>query len=173
MTMSSKTNSHKKKLFKVLSDVLRLVGCGFWITIIVLFIVIGIAEFTGINIDHCKLSDKLIAVIPDIIGFQIASLALIMGLNEKALSRLSEPADDGRIPLRVIFASISVSIMILLITLILSIVFKTWTIDCEGCSRLLGTFVLFGAVASAVSLFHIIFHLFSTGTYLIDKQDKL
>lgn len=156
---------------KVLYDMLKLVGFGFWIIVFVSFLVVFLfVQQSGAVICPNKLPQTLIDIIPEMMGFLIAGLAIIMGFNEGTLKRLSATADDGKIPILVIIASFSVCLLILLAALIVSIIYVNYTFTCVNCCRLLGAFVLFSAVISIESVIHVIFHLFATGTYLINSK---
>ena len=167
--------NRKVSFLKVFCDMFRLIGCWFWAIAFVSFLaVIFVVQKYSIVIVPDKLPKTLIDIIPEIMGFLIAGLAIIMGFNEGALKRLSKPANDGEIPLLVIVASFSVCLLILLTSLILSIAFVNTNFVCEGCHKLLNAFVLYGAIISIESVIHVIFHLFATGTFLVydKKVDK-
>ncbi len=167
----NREGSQKVCFIKVLHDMLKLVGFGFWIIVFVSFLVVFlIVQQSGVVICPNKLPQTLIDTIPEMIGFLIAGLAIIMGFNEGTLKRLSVKADDGKIPIMVIIASFSVCILILLTTLIVSTIYVNYGFTCVNCCRLLGAFVLFSAVISIESVIHVIFHLFATGTYLINSK---
>lgn len=150
---------------------LKLVGNWFWGIAFVLFLaVIVIAQQFGIILNPEKLPSTLVNIIPEIMGFLIAGLAIIMGFDEGTLKRLSISANDGETPLMVIIASFSVCLLILLTTLTVSILYVNVDCTCEGCKQLFSAFVLFGAVVSIESVVHVVFHLFATGTYLINNN---
>lgn len=166
-------NGRNRKVcfFVVFRDMFSLIGCWFWaIALISLLAVIFVVLKFGIVIEPDKLPKTLTDIIPELMGFLIAGLAIIMGFNEGTLKRLSKPANDGEIPLLVIVASFSVCILILLTSLILSIAFVNINFACEGCCKLLSAFVLYGATISIESVIHVVFHLFSMGSFLVCEK---
>ncbi len=167
----NREGSHKIGFITVLHDMVKLVGGWFWIIIFVSFLlVLVIVQQAGIVFDPDSLPKTLIGIIPETMGFLIAGLAIIMGFNEGTLERLSKPADDSEKPIMVIIASFSVCLLILLATLIVSTMYVIITFSCIGCRRLMGAIVLWGSVISIESIIHVIFHLFTTGTYLSQRQ---
>lgn len=165
------SGSRKVCFVIVFCDMLKLVGNWFWGIAFVLFLAtIVIAQQFGLILNPEKLPKTLVDIIPEIMGFLIAGLAIIMGFNEGTLKRLSKPANDNKIPLKVIIASFSVCLLILLTTLTVSILYVNVYCTREGCRQLISAFVLFGAVISIESVVHVIFHLFATGTYLINNN---
>ena len=131
--------SRKVSFLTVLRDMLESIGYCFWVIAFVSFLVVVylVLQF-GIVIEPDKLPKTLIEIIPELMGFLIAGLAIIMGFNEGTLKRLSIPADDDKIPLKVIIASFSVCLLILLATLIVSTIYVNNTFTCEGCRGLFG-----------------------------------
>lgn len=167
--MKNSGYSRKVYFITVLCDMFKLFGIWFWILAFFSFLaVIFVVQRFDIIIDPEKLPKILLNIIPQIMGFLIAGLAIIMGFNDVTLKRLSARADDGKVPVLVIIASFSVCLLVLLMTLTISTIYVNITFNCEGCYRLLGAFVIFGAVISVESVIHVIFHLFATGTYLIN-----
>lgn len=163
--------SHKVGFITVLHDMVKYVGHGFWIIVFLSFLVVLIiVQQSGIVFDPEKFPQTLIDIIPETMGFLIAGLAIIMGFNERTLEKLSKPADDYEKPIMVIIASFSVCLLILMATLIISTLYVNISFSCVGCCRLMGVFVLWGAVISIESIIHVIFHLFATGTYLAQSK---
>ena len=166
-----KACNKKVGFFQVTVDMLRLVGIQFWIIAFGSFLgILFIVLYFKITVNPCKLPRDLISVIPELMGFLIAGLAIVMGFNEQTLKRLSKTADDGKIPIRVIVANFTFCFMILLFTLLGAIVYSNIQFCCTGSRRLYGVFLLWGAILSALSLFNIMFHLFATSTHLINKE---
>ena len=164
-------SSQKVCFIIVLHDMLKLVGGWFWIIVVVSFLLVFlIVQQASIVLNPEKLPQTLIGIIPETMGFLIAGLAIIRGFNEGTLERLSKPADDNEKPIMVIIASFSVCLLILLATLIVSTMYVNISFSCVGCCRLMGAFVLWGAVISIESIIHVIFHLFATGTYLAGSK---
>ena len=164
----SRESVRKVNFMNVFLDMFKWAGCWFWAIVFVSSLaVLFVVHIFGNVIDSQKLPTTLITTIPEIMGFLIAGLAIIMGFNEGTLKRLSIPSNDGEIPIKVIIASFSICLLILLTTLVVSITYVNITFACIGCKRLLGAFVLCGAVISVESIIHVIFHLFATGTYLV------
>lgn len=166
------SGSRKVSFIKVFSDMLKFVGNKFWGFAFVTFLVtMVVSQRFDIILDPVKLPKTLVDIIPETMGFLIAGLAIIMGFNEGTLKRLSKKANDRQIPLKVIIASFSVCLLILLTTLTVSILYVNVNCTCVGCRQLFSAFVLFSAVMSIGSVVHVIFHLFATGTYLIYNNE--
>lgn len=156
---------------KVLADMLELVGVCFWAIVFGLFLLLlFLTLYYDIEFSSNSFSKTIIEIIPELMGFLIAGLAIIMGFNDGTLKRLSQKANDGKIPIRVIVASISTCLLFLLLTLVLSIFYVNIDISCIGCNRLFGFFVVWLAIVSALSLFHVVFHLFAISTHLIIRE---
>lgn len=161
----------KVGLFIVLRDMLKLVEKWFWGISLGLFLaILFFVQYFEVDIDKDKFPHDLINTIPELLGFLMAGLAIVMGLSDSTQRRLSLRADDDYKPIMVISASFSVSFIILLLTLILSYIYNNVEFCNNGCSRLWGALVLSGTALSALSLFHIIFHLFATSTFLGGKD---
>ena len=162
--------NRKVGFIQVMHDMLEDVGYWFLLIVIVSFpVVLFLVLYYDIAIDPEKLPETLENIVPEIMGFLIAGLAIIMGFNEGTLKRLSKKANDEEVPIKVIIASFSVCLLILLATLIVSTMYANITFTCTGCSKLLSVFVLYGAVISVESIIHVIFHLYATGTFLVIK----
>ena len=162
--------NRKVSFIQILRDMFKLVGFRFWIIVFVSFLVVFlIVQQSGVVICPNKLPQTLIDTIPEMMGFLIAGLAIIMGFNEGTLKRLSVKADDGKIPFMVIIASFSVCLLFLLISLFFSILYVNIDFACKGYQKLLSAFVLCGAIIAMESVIHVIFYLFATGTYLIKR----
>ncbi|MBR5698447.1 MAG: hypothetical protein IKX44_07505 [Prevotella sp.] len=166
----NKVGNKKVSFCRVLYDMLKLIGGRFWILVLGLFLVLLFLTLRY-QIDFCSecFIKTIIEIIPELLGFLIAGLAIVMGFNDGTLKRLSITADDGMIPIRVVVASFSVCFIILLLTLVLSVFYVNIDFCCLGCRRLLGFLVIWLAITSALSLFHVIFHLFAISTHLIIK----
>lgn len=161
----------KVGLFTVLRDMFRLVEKWFWGISFVLFLtILFFVQYFKIDIDNNKFPSDLINTIPELLGFLMAGLTIVMGLSDSTQRRLSLRANDGHKPIKVITASISLSFIILLLTLILSYIYNNVEFCNNGCKRMWGAFVLCGVAISALSLFHVIFHLFATSTFLSGKD---
>lgn len=158
----------KVGIFRVLRDLCKSLGYKIGIITIILFCIsVMYGLLFGDSTKWEELSCKMIDSIPTLLGFLVAGQAIIMGLSDSSLKRLSETADDNEIPLKVIVASFTFSTIVLLFSLLISLFFDCILIQCPGCSNLIGSFVLFGLLESALSIFHVVFHLFSTSTHLI------
>ena len=159
----------KVGLCKIVWDLVSLVGSGYWILSLIIFIS-SLLSYTLFIKCICmeSFANNLINCIPTIIGFLIAAMAIIMGLNEKAIDRLSKQADDNEIPLMVVVASITICIIHLLFLLLLS--FFTNNSDDESLKRVLGFFVLYLTFESIKSIIHVVLHLFATTTHLISIE---
>ena len=166
--------SRKVDFIFVLGDMLKTVGVWFWaVAFVTCLVVISVFLICNIVLDPNKLPKDLVTIIPVIMGFLISGLAIIMGFNKETLRRLSIPADDNEIPLKVVVASFSVSLLILLVTLGVSLMYIDLDLVCVGCRRLWSALVLSGAVISMESMVHIIIHLFATGTFLVYDNKEL
>lgn len=160
-------NNKKVYFIEVLGDLISLVGKWFWIISFALFLItLGVERTCGNQINYGCLTQQIVNSIPTLMGFLITGLAIIMGLNEGTLKRLSEPANDGKIPLRVIVACFVVCFGFLLLSLLLSLLYNN--IDCK--CECIGFLALFCTFESILSLFHVIFHIFSTSTHLVIKK---
>ncbi len=141
-------------------------GISFGLFLAIIFFV----QYFGIDINKDEFPHDLINTIPELLGFLMAGLAIIMGLSDSTQRRLSLRANDDYKPIMVISASFSISFISLLLTLILSYIYNNVEFCSNGCERLWGAFVLCGVAISALSLFHVIFHLFATSTFLSGKD---
>lgn len=162
--------NRKVGIITVFSDMIGLVGrwyWGFWMVFILsaLFIVL----YFDVILDKEELPKILLNVIPELMGFLIAGLAIIMGLNEGTLKQLSEKADDRKIPIRVICASFSVCIIMLLLTLTLCVIYDCSVVNCKCYNKVLSWLIIGGLMVSIESVFHVVFHLFATSTHLVIK----
>lgn len=162
--------SNRKKCFiRVLYDVLRLNGIGFWsiifiVTVIVLFLYLQY----GYIINTGAFYKKVIDIVPDILGFVMSGYAILYGVQGIILKRLNEMADDGMHPFHVISASFALTCLSLLVTLIMSLLpsFVTFSnLHCD-CGSLYFFITLFSAIVSTISLFNTILHLFSMRTQI-------
>lgn len=170
-----KDMNRKVNFIFVLWDMLKTVGkCFYAITFISFISIIFIFLKCDIVIDSGKLPHTFVTIVPEIIGFLIAGLAIIMGFNKESLQRLSTPTDDNEIPLKAIVASFSISLLILLATFVVSLLYINIDFACKGCCSLWSALVVSGVVISVESIIHVIFHLFATGSFLVydEKDDK-
>lgn len=155
----------------VFSNMIGLVGRWYWyLWIVFILSALFIVLCFDVILDKEELPKILLNVIPELIGFLIASFAIIMGFNEGTLKRLSEKADDGKIPIRVICASLSVCTIMLLVTLTLCIIYNCSVVNCY--SKMLSWLIIGGLLVSIESIFHVVFHLFSISTHLVIKKMK-
>ena len=158
----------------VLWDMLKTVGkCFCAITSISFISIIFIFLKCDIVIDSGKLPHTFVTIVPEFIGFLIAGLAIIMGFNKESLQRLSTPADDNKTPLKAVVASFSISLLILLATFVISLLYISIDFACKGYCRLWSALVLSGVVISMESLIHVIFHLFATGSFLVCEKNDI
>lgn len=164
-------SNQKVSFITVLSDMVQLVGMWYWFFwIVFIFSALFIVLYFDVILDKEKLPDDLMNVIPELMGFLIAGYAIIMGFNEGTLKRLSEKADDGKIPIRVICASFSICTIMLLVTLTLCIIYDCSVVNCKCYNMVLSWLIIGGLMVSIESVFHVVFHLFSTSTHLVIKK---
>ena len=146
---------------------IKLVGRWYWLFWLVFIIAaLFIVLYFDVILDE-KLPKNLINVIPELMGFLIAGYAIIMGFNEGTLQRLSEKANDGKIPIKVICASFSICIIMLLTTLSLCIIYDSSVVNCNCFKIVLSWLIIGGFLVSIESVFHVAFHLFATSTHLV------
>lgn len=161
--------NRKVGFITVLSDMVKLVGRWYWFFWLVFIIAaLFIVLYFDVILDE-KLPKNLINVIPELMGFLIAGYAIIMGLNEGTLQRLSEKANDGEIPIIVICASFSICIITLLATLTMCMIYDSSFVNCKCYNMVLSWLIIGGILVSIESIIHVVFHLFSTSTHLIRK----
>ena len=152
-----------------------LVGRWYWVFCMVFILsALLIVLYFDVILDKGELPKILLNVIPELMGFLIAGLAIIMGVNEGTLKRLSEKADDGIIPIRVICASFSICTIMLLATLTLCIIYNCSVVNCKCYNKVFSWLIIGGLLVSIESVFHVIFHLFATSTHIvISEQSKI
>lgn len=143
-----------------------LVGCKFWGVSVIVFIFTLIEYYNyEVLININVISHSLIDCIPTLMGFIIAGMAIIMGSSEKILNRLSEEANDGEIPLRVIIANFSICLLFLTILFLLVLInIGIQMIDCSH--KIVGFLIVFFTLEFVLSIINVILHLFSTSTHL-------
>lgn len=164
------TSNIKVGPFRIIVDLIKLTDGWFHLLSFATFIVsIFICLKNGDKIQYDIIACLILDSVPTILGFVVTGLTIIMGLNTKYLSRLSETANDGEIPIRAIVASFVSCFVFLIITYLLSIFFKGIMIDCIGYRQLLGSLLIFCILESALLLINVIFHLFATNTHLVEK----
>lgn len=162
-------SNRKKCLIKVLWDVLRLNGIGFWaivfaVALIALFLYLQYGYIINTEVFYKKVTD----IVPDILGFVMSGYAILYGVQGIILKRLNEMADDGMHPFHVISASFALTCLSLLVTLIMSLLpsFVIVPILHCGCGKLYFCIAVFFAIVSVISLFNTILHLFSMRTQI-------
>ncbi len=143
-------------------------GWFYFVSFIAFLISIIIGLKFGYKIRYNIIACSLLDSIPTILGFVMTGLTIIMGLNSKYIKRLSERANDGKTPIRVIIASFVSCFVFLIITYLLSLFLKGIVLECNGCQNLLGSLLLFCTIESALLLIHVVFHLFATSTHLVE-----
>ena len=161
--------NRKKCFLRVLYDVLRLNGIGFWgIVLVVTVIVLFLYLQYGYIINTASFYEKVTDVVPDLLGFVMSGYAILYGVQGIILKRLNEKADDGMHPFHVISASFALTCLSLLVTLIMSLLpsFVSFSnLHCD-CGSLYFFITLFSAIVSTFSLFNTILHLFSMRTQI-------
>ena len=163
--------NRKVGFITVFYDMIRLVGRWYWLFWIVFILsALFIVLYFDVILDKEELPKNLINVIPELMGFLIAGFAIIMGFNEGTLKRLSEKADDGKIPIRVICASFSACTIMLLATLTLCIIYDCSVVNCKCYNIVFSWLIIGGLLVSIESVFHVVFHLFATSTHLVIRK---
>lgn len=165
------TSNIKVGPFRIIIDLIKLTDGWFHLLSFATFLVsIFICLKYGDRIQYDIIACLILDSIPTMLGFVVTCLTIIMGLNTKYLSRLSEIANDGEIPIMVIVASFVSCFVFLIITYLLSIFFKGIMIDCIGYKQLLDSLLFYCVLESALLLINVIFHLFATSTDLVEKK---
>ena len=163
----------KVGLGKVLWDMLTENGKCFWIiTFVFSVIAIFLQLYYGPFIKPHDFYAEMVNVIPDILGFSIAGMAILYGLGGLSLQRTTETASDGNNPFHVISASFSLACFSLLVTFILSLLLKHILIQNPCIVNLWFYITTISAIVSMLSLFNIIFHLFSMRTQIAPMKHK-
>ena len=94
-----------------------------------------------------------------LLGFTIACFSLILNLGNDKIEKLSEKADNGKIPLNVICSSLVLSILFQVVTIILA--YLNSSINCNAITSITNSF----AILSLCSLLDIALTLFCIHTY--------
>lgn len=163
--------NQKVGFLTVLSDMVEMVGKMYWFfCILFIFSALLIVQGFDVILKKEELPNTLLTVIPELMGFLIAGFAIIMGLNEGTLQRLSEKADDRKIPIRVICASFSVCLIMLLTTLTLCIIYDSSVVNCKCYNKVFSWLIIGGFLVSIESIIHVVFHLFATSTHLVIRK---
>lgn len=155
--------------YKIIADLFELTDGWFRLLSFIAFLVsifIGLKYGNRIRYDiiACLMSDS----IPTILGFVMTGLTIIMGLNGKYRKRLSEKANDGATPIKVIIASFVSCFVFLIITFLLSTIIEGIVFECCRYKYFLGSLLVFCILESALLLINVVFHLFATSTHLIN-----
>lgn len=159
----------KKYPIRAFYDILRLNGIGFWG--IVLALVLGtlfLYLHMGYRIKVDVFYEKVIAIVPDLLGFVMSGYTILYGFQGIILKRLNEKANDGYHPFHVISASFALTCISLLATLIMSLLpsFVIFPYLHCGCGNLYFFITVIFAVVSVISLLSTILHLFSMRTQI-------
>ena len=160
-------HNQKKGLIKVLCDILRLNGKGFWaIVFSIVLIVLFLYLKYGNIIDVDAFYQKVTSIVPDLLGFVMSGYTILYGIQGVVLKRLNIRANDGNQPFHVISASFALTCLSLLATLIMAFLLSFIKVPICGCGRFYFFVTACFAIISVVSICNTILHLFSIRTQI-------
>lgn len=158
-------NNRKVTICRILSDILKLCGFGYWIfTFVIILVNLFVQLKFGLPIKPVCLYTHLIQVVPTLLGFVMTGFTILYGVQGIVLQRLSQKADDGQRPFYVISAYFSLATLSLFITLVCSLIFKLKIISDIGCESLCLFITMIFSTISVTSITNTVLHLFSMRT---------
>lgn len=145
----------KVGFFKVLADVFKNQTCCTRKIYVVIFLIILLPSYWF----YFKPYPEIVPCFCTLLGFTIACFSLILNLGNDKIEKLSEKADNGKIPLNGIFSSLALSILFQVATIILA--YLNSSINCNAITSITNSF----AILSLCSLLDIALTLFCIHTY--------